>query len=55
MTDETERREADKEHRKTVNSEALKAFIGAGLTTEQGVIAITAIVRGQVPNIKISY
>ncbi len=52
---ETERRETDKAHRKAVNSEALKALIAAGLSTEDGIKAITAIVRGEVPNIKISY
>jgi hypothetical protein len=52
---ETALREADKAHRKTINSEALAALVAAGLTIEQGVIAITAIVRGAVPNISIRY
>lgn len=52
---ETTRREADKAHRKTINSEALAALVAAGLTIEQGVIAITAIVRGQIPHIKVVY
>lgn len=54
-TAETKRREADKAHRKTINSEALAAFVKAGLTTEQGIIAITAIVTGKIPAIKITY
>lgn len=52
---ETQRREADKAHRKTINSKALAAFVEAGLTTEQGIIAITAIVTGKIPAIKITY
>jgi hypothetical protein len=52
---ETERRETDKAHRKAVNSEALKALVAAGLSNADGIKAITAIVRGEVPNIKISY
>jgi hypothetical protein len=53
--DETTRREADKAHRKSINSEALKALVVAGLTVEQGVMVVTAIVRGHIPHIKISY
>lgn len=52
---ETARREADKAHRKTVNSEALAALVAAGLTVEQGIVAITAIVRGSIPHIRILY
>lgn len=52
---EIARREADKAHRKTINSEALAALVAAGLTIEQGVIAITAIVKCAVPHIRISY
>lgn len=52
---ETERREANKAHRKQFNSEALAALIAAGLSKADGVKAITAIVLGQVPHIKISY
>lgn len=52
---ETARREADKAHRKAINSEVLAALVAAGLTTEHGVIAITAIVRGVVPHTRISY
>jgi colicin import membrane protein len=52
---ETARRESDKAHRKAINSEALAALVAAGLTIEQGVLAITAIVRGAVPHIRISY
>lgn len=52
---ETALREADKAHRKVINSEALAAFVAAGLTVEQGVIAITAIVRGIVPHVRIAY
>jgi colicin import membrane protein len=51
----TAEREADKAHRKIINSEALQALVAAGLTVEQGVIAITAIVRGSIPHIRISY
>lgn len=52
---ETERREADKAHRKQINSEALKALVAAGLSNAEGIKAITAIVRGKVPNVSIRY
>lgn len=52
---ETARREADKAHRKTVNSAALAALTAAGVPPEHGIRAITAIVRGEVPNITIRY
>jgi hypothetical protein len=52
---ETARRESDKAHRKSINSEALAALVAAGLTVEQGIIAITAIARGAVPNVRLSY
>lgn len=52
---ETRRRESDQAHRKEINSAALAAFVAAGLTVEQGVIAITAIVKRTIPHIRIEY
>lgn len=53
---EQRRREADKEHRRKINSEALKALLHhGGLTEGQAVNVITAIVRGDIPNVKIFY
>lgn len=52
---EAARRERDKQHRKKINSEALAAMTAAGLTDADGIKAITAIARGDVPHIKISY
>jgi len=52
---EDQRRAADKEHRRRVNSEALKALLHCGLTEGQAVNVITAIMRGDVPNVTISY
>ena len=48
-------READKEHRRRINSEALKAILQCGLTEGQAVNVMTAIVRGDVPHVTISY
>lgn len=53
---EQRRREADKEHRRKINSEAMKALLHhGGLTEGQAVNVITAIVRGDIPNVKIFY
>lgn len=52
---ETEKRERDKEHRKKINSEALAALVKAGLSEADGIKAITAIVLGAVPHVKIAY
>lgn len=51
----TAKREANKRHRAKVNNEALAALITAGLSDAAGMAAITAIARGEVPHIKISY
>lgn len=52
---ERKAREADKEHRRKINSEALKAILQCGLTEGQAVNVMTAIVRGDVPHVTISY
>jgi hypothetical protein len=51
----TAKRAADQEHKARINSEALAALVAAGLSNADGVKAITAIVRGNVPHVKISY
>lgn len=51
----TARREADKKHRAAINNTARDALVAAGLTAEQATLAVTAIAKGSVPNIKISY
>ena len=53
--DETKAREKDKEHKAKVNSDALAAFVAEGLTEGQAKLAVTAIAKGRVPNVKISY
>lgn len=52
---EQRRREADKEHRRKFNSEALKAILNCGLVEGQAVNVLTAIVRGEIPHVTISY
>ncbi len=52
---ETARREADKAHKKTINTAAKEALIAAGLSEADAIKAITAIALGNVPNVKISY
>lgn len=51
----TAKREADKKHRAKINNEALTAILKKGLTDEQGVSVITAIAKGEIPHVKISY
>lgn len=48
-------RQANKRHRAKINNAARDALVAAGLTAEQAVIAVTAIAKGDVPNVKISY
>lgn len=53
---EAARREADKKHRAAINNTARDALVVAGgLTPEQATTVITAIAKGLVPNVKISY
>ncbi|MDB5550637.1 MAG: hypothetical protein JWL86_621 [Rhizobium sp.] len=52
--------DADREHKRDVNSKALAALVEAGVPMEHGIRAITAraitaIVRGHVPAVAISY
>jgi hypothetical protein len=51
----TAKREADKEHRATVNNAALAALVSAGLSEASAKTAIEAIAKGNVPGVKISY
>ncbi|WKZ93579.1 cell envelope biogenesis protein TolA [Chimaeribacter arupi] len=55
LADEKAAREADKEHRKSINNKALADLVSAGLTEDQAKIAITAIAKGEVTAIRISY
>lgn len=52
---EEKARAKDKAHKTEVNGEALKAFLAAGLDEKMGKLAITAIAKGLIPNVKISY
>lgn len=52
---EDQRRAEDKEHRRKFNSEALKAILNCGLVEGQAVNVLTAIVRGEIPHVTISY
>lgn len=48
-------READIEHRKSINWDAANALINTGLTQDQAVAVVTAIAKGEIPNITINY
>ena len=52
---EAKAREADREHRKTINSEALTAFIAGGMTEDCAKQAITLIAQRKIPHIQITY
>jgi hypothetical protein len=49
------KREADKAHKAKINNEALTALVAAGLSEGAAKAAISAIAKGMVPNVKISY
>jgi len=49
------KREADKKHRAKINNAAVDAFVAAGLSQEKAKDAVTAIAKGQIPYVRISY
>ena len=55
QAEETAKREADKKHRAKINGEALAALVTAGLSEDNARAAVTAIAKGEIPNVKISY
>lgn len=52
---ETARREADKKHRGKINAAACDALVEVGLDPALAELVVTAIARGEIPNVKISY
>lgn len=52
---EAKAREADRAHKASINGAALAAFMAGGMTEECAKQAITLIVKGQIPAIKIYY
>ena len=52
---EAKAREADKAHKKTINNEALAAFIAGGMPEECAKQAITLIAQRRIPHISINY
>ncbi|WP_370426110.1 cell envelope biogenesis protein TolA [Pantoea vagans] len=55
IADEAAARAADVAHRKAVNNKALADFVAIGLTEEQARTVITAIAKGEVTAIRITY
>lgn len=55
IADEAAARAADVAHRKAVNNKALADLVAVGLTEEMARIAITAIAKGEVTAIRITY
>ncbi|MGC1062849.1 hypothetical protein WKH44_16230 [Pantoea agglomerans] len=55
VADEAAARAADVAHRKTVNNKALADLVAVGLTEEQARTVITAIAKGEVTSIRITY
>lgn len=49
------RREADRRHRARINGDARDALVKEGLNESDATVAITAIARSAVPNVRISY
>lgn len=52
---EAKDREADKDHKKKINNEALTELLKCGIDEAQGKKIITAIAKNKVPHVKISY
>lgn len=55
ISDEADARAADIAHRKAVNNKALADLVAVGLTEEQARTVITAIAKGEVTAIRITY
>ncbi|MBD8155032.1 hypothetical protein [Pantoea agglomerans] len=55
IADESAARAADVAHRKSVNNKALADLVAVGLTEEQARTVITAIAKGEVTSIRITY
>lgn len=53
--EEAARREADRDHRKAINTAALQAFIAGGLTEEAARQAVTLIAQRRIPAVSIAY
>jgi hypothetical protein len=53
--EDKKKREADQKHRGKINNSALLALKEIGLSDEEGKAVITAIAKGNVPNITINY
>jgi len=49
------KREANRTHRDKINRDAGKALVNAGLSAAAAILAVTAIARGKIPHIVISY
>lgn len=52
---EQRRREADREHRATINRTALQAFIDGGMPEACAKQAVTLIAKGAIPSVRIEY
>lgn len=48
-------RDADKKHRGKINGEVRDAIVELGVTAEHAVAVVTAIAKGAIPHVKISY
>ena len=55
LKSEAEAREADKKHKASIHTAALKALVDAGLSKEDARTAVAAIAQGKVPNVSIFY
>lgn len=53
--EEQRRREQDRAHRAKINTEAMNGLIAAGLSEAAAKTAVTAIAKGEIPNVRISY
>ncbi len=53
--DAASKREANKAHAKKINGAALEALVAGGVPKEVGMLVITMIAKGEVPNVNIEY
>ena len=55
LAEEQKAKDANTEHCRTINNLILDSLIEAGMTKEQGISFITKLLKGEVPNTKITY
>ena len=55
MTDETTAHAERIAHKRKINTEALAVLVKIGLTEDQGKAVVSAVAKGEIPHVSITY